>query len=181
MFEINKDPSDSDLRGYGIGMLVGFSVLAVVSGVLLPLWSSWRSGDLAEFAWKFGAKQQVAVAMASTGLALFVLSKVSLAGTRVVYLAWMSVFMPVGRVMTAVLMTLLFLLLLPVFSVVARLKDPLQTTLKSEGTYWEPTTQHEPTLERMARQFEDVCMGVTQRDAQHPDGRSTARPIETKT
>ena len=70
-----------------------------------------------------------------------------------VYVVWMTAAMWIGRVMTPVLLTALFVVLLPVFSLI-RLGDPLRLKLKPKGeSYWEDHKHHESTLERTARPF----------------------------
>jgi len=70
-----------------------------------------------------------------------------------VYVGWMSAAFAIGAVMTVVLMTVLFIVLLPLFSL-TRLADPLRMKLKPAGeSYWEDHKHHESTLERTARPF----------------------------
>jgi hypothetical protein len=57
-----------------------------------------------------------------------------------------------GMVMTTLLLSVLFFVLLPIFSLI-RLKDPLRLKLRSAGTYWERPDPHEPTINRMRRPF----------------------------
>ncbi|MEK7710827.1 MAG: hypothetical protein AAB341_02930, partial [Planctomycetota bacterium] len=59
---------------------------------------------------------------------------------------------PVGIVMSTILLTMLFMLILPVFSLIVRMGDPLRKKLGG-ATYWEDYKAHEPTLERMRRPF----------------------------
>jgi hypothetical protein len=64
----------------------------------------------------------------------------------------MSVVVPIGVFMTTIGMTLIFVLVLPVFSLI-RFSDPLRKKLHKEGTYWEDARPYEPTIERMTRPF----------------------------
>jgi len=71
---------------------------------------------------------------------------------RPLYVAWMTGAMAIGAVMSTVLLTVLYFVLLPVFSLI-RFKDPLRLKLKAEGSYWEDPSPHEATLDRTSRQF----------------------------
>ena len=87
------------------------------------------------------------------GLGLGGLSLVRTDLARPIYVGWMTIFVPVGIAMSTVLLTVLFFVLLPLFSVIVRLGDPLRKKLKAEGSYWEDSRKHEPTLERTMRPF----------------------------
>ena len=67
-------------------------------------------------------------------------------------MAWMIGATGIGKVMLPVFLTLVFFILLPVFTLV-RLADPLRMKLTKEATYWEPHKPHEATVERMLRPF----------------------------
>lgn len=71
---------------------------------------------------------------------------------RKLYIAWMTMTLPVGLLMSTLLLTILYFLLLPVFSLIVRRKDPLRKKLGGP-TYWEDYKPHEPTIERMRRPF----------------------------
>jgi len=60
--------------------------------------------------------------------------------------------MYLGMAMTTVLLSVLFVILLPFFSLI-RLADPLRLKPKSSGSYWEDPTPHDATLERTRRPF----------------------------
>lgn len=133
MFTVNKNPSLHDLRGFGRAMVLGFGVLAVVL-------------------WFASAASILAIALFALGLGLFVLSRVSAPATKTVYIVWMTLTVPVGMVMSTILLTILFIAVLPIFSLVVRLGDPLRRKLGGDS-YWEDYKPHEPTLERMRRPF----------------------------
>ncbi|MFQ5591061.1 MAG: hypothetical protein ACE5HE_07865 [Phycisphaerae bacterium] len=149
MFEVNKSPTAGELRKFGWAMLLGFGVLGLV------LWlAPWvGTGDTAVLEWAGTGKQMTAVFLWLLGTALIALSFVSRRVTRVVYIAWMSVVVPIGVAMSTLLLTLLFVFLLPVFSVAVRFGDPLRKRRTAEGSYWEDYKHYEPTLERMKRPF----------------------------
>lgn len=143
MFSVKRNPSLSELRTFGWVLLVGFSVVGLL------LWSSLFSA----WAWTASGKQVLALACWGLGVVLGGLPLASVNLARPIYVGWMTVFVPVGIAMTTVLLTLLFFLFLPVFSLIVRLGDPLRKKLKAEGSYWEDHRKHEPTLERMKRPF----------------------------
>lgn len=147
MFQVNRNPSESDLRKFGRAMLIGFGAIAVV----LWIGAAWRSGTSAS-AWTGAGAQISAIVLTSLGAGLFALSRASLTMTKTVYVGWMATTAPVGIVMSTILLTLLFVLILPMFSLIVRMADPLRKKLGG-ATYWEDYKMHEPTLERMRRPF----------------------------
>lgn len=149
MFVVNKNPTVSDLHKFGLSMLIGFGVIGVVFW-LVP-WIKDR--DLGAFAWSGAAIQVTALCLWAVGLGLFALSFGSPVIAKRVYLTWMSLTVPLGIVMSTILLTLLFVLLLPLFSIVVRIGDPLRRKLKTDATYWEDYKPYEPTLDRMKRPF----------------------------
>ena len=94
-----------------------------------------------------------AVSLQSLGAALWLLSYASPTATKPVYVIWMSVTVPIGIVMTTIMLSILFSVLLPVFALAIRLGDPLGKKLKASGSYWEDHKLHEATIERMERPF----------------------------
>ena len=155
MFTVNRHPSIRELHKYGVGMLIGFGAI----GTLLWLWNwigfrpfpgSWNA---AEAAWTGSTRQIAAVCFWVLGTGMSLLSYVAPRSAKHVYVAWMSVVVPIGIVMSTVMLSILYFVLLPVFSLIVRFGDPLGRKSKSGGTYWEDHKLHEPTLERMGRQF----------------------------
>ena len=67
----------------------------------------------------------------------------------------MSVTVPIGIAVSTVLLTVLYFVLLPVFSVIVRFGDPLRKKLSRGGaeSYWEDHKPYEVTLDRMERLF----------------------------
>ena len=128
LFEVNRQPTSAELRRFGLTMLIGLGVI----GALLWWWRGWVAA--AVVLWVLGA-----------ALALLSVGPIRL-GTKV-YVGWMLVAAGIGRVMLPVFLTLVFVLLLPVFSLI-RFADPLRLRLKAEDTYWEPHKPHESTIER---------------------------------
>ena len=133
---VNRNPSRSDLRQFGLTVLIGLIVIASL------IW--W---------WKGQASQWVALAIAGIGVLAFAATILAppAVGTRV-YVAWMLGATAIGMVMVPLFMTVLFIIVLPPFALI-RLSDPLRLKLKSGGSYWEPHEPFEPTIERMRRPF----------------------------
>ncbi len=131
---INKNPSVTDLRVFGITMLAGFGVI----GGLLA-WK-WGLGNPSYALWSLGAFFFVVELALPTSLG------------KTVYIVWMSMAFAMGKVMIPLFLTILYFTLLIPFTLI-RLKDPLRFKLKSTGTYWEPHKNHEPTIDRMMRPY----------------------------
>jgi len=149
LFAINPHPSDSELRKFGWAMLTGFGVLG-----LLAWLAAWRVSENASLIeWTGSGFQIAASVMGLLAVSLFALAVLSPAAAKPVYVAWMSATMPIGVVMSTILLTVLYFLLLPVFAWIVRRGDPMRKRLSPSGTYWEPYKPHEPTLERMQRPF----------------------------
>lgn len=153
MFTVNKNPDKSDLRNFGWAMLIGFGVLGAVVWTA-PWLNAWRTGEPSPpLAWSGSGTQVTAVCLWAVGLSLWAVSMLTRSPARVVYIVWMSAAMALGTVMSTVLLTVLFIGLLPVFSVVVRIGDPLRKRPSAKETYWEDYRPYEATMERMRRPF----------------------------
>ncbi|NOT02938.1 MAG: hypothetical protein HOP29_20250 [Phycisphaerales bacterium] len=131
---VNRNPTRRDLNVFGFSMALGFGV---IGGLIY-----WRWGTLTAptVLWCLGAGLCVA-SFGPMGLA------------RAVYVGWMTGAAAIGKVMLPVFLTIVFVLVLPVFALV-RFTDPLRAKLRRDGaTYWEKPSVYEPTLERMRRPF----------------------------
>lgn len=148
MFTVNRNPTLDEIRKFGWAMLLGFGVIGAV------LWfTAWRKyGGYGPLEWSGAGAQIVALCFWVLGIGLFALSWVSPASARPVYVTWMTVTVPFGIVMSTVLLTMLFVLLLPLFSVIVRMGDPLRKKLGGR-TYWEDNKPYEHTLDQMRRLF----------------------------
>ena len=149
MFEINRNPSVSDLRKFGAAMLVGFAVI----GALLWLGPWLKSGDVSTLGWSGTGLQLAASVLGFLGVGLCLLGFLVPSVARPVYVGWMTAVVPLGVAMSTVLLTVLFVLLLPIFSLIVRLGDPLRKKLSDEESYWEDYKAHAATIERMKRPF----------------------------
>lgn len=149
LFTVNRNPSPKVLRGFGKAMLIGFGVL----GAIIWMVDYYRAGGGSLFAWTGSRPQTTAVVFWSLGILLAAISYAAPAVAKPIYVIWMTVANYIGIVMSTILLTLLFVLLLPIFSIIVRRTDPLRKRLRSGDTYWEDYNPHEATIERLKRPF----------------------------
>ena len=71
---------------------------------------------------------------------------------KAIWEGWKRFTEKLGIVMTFIMMTVMFIVILPVFSLV-RFSDPLRRKRHSGGTYWEEHKPYESTLDRAKRAF----------------------------
>lgn len=149
MFTVNKNPTAGDLRKFGWAMLIGFGVIGLL--LWLAQWLGAREAGVLH--WLGSGQQITAVCLWALGIVLCAVSLLSPSLAKPVYVAWMSVVVPIGIVVSTIMLSVLFFLFLPLFSLVVRLGDPLRKRLHAGETYWEDYKPHEATLERMKRPF----------------------------
>jgi hypothetical protein len=145
------NPSRSDVRTFGLVMLLGFGVIGTVlwyKGVK-PLGGWWPDTG---WGWNGSVPQIIAIALLAFAVWIALECFVSYVIGRLLYIVWMTGAMYLGMAATTILLSVLFVILLPFFSLI-RLADPLRLRMKSSGSYWEDPTPHEATLERTRRQF----------------------------
>jgi len=66
---------------------------------------------------------------------------------------WMKIVRPIGVFQTYLIMTVIFVVVVPFFSL-KRVLDPLRLRIRREGSYWEPRRPLEDlSLERFHRPF----------------------------
>ena len=141
MMTVNRNPSPRELRQFGLAMLLGFGLLGVV------LWCSESWG------WAGGPRQRTALMFWGLGVLLCACSLAPRGLSVPVYVIWMTGALWIGKIVTPVMLTIVFVLLLPIFSLI-RLGDPLRLRLKPESeSYWEDHQHHDSTLERTKRPF----------------------------
>ena len=141
----NRNPSVREVRKFGLAMLCGFVVLA---GLF------WLFGKAEEGGWGWSGSglHWASAVLAVLGVTILLTTLASHTAGRMVYVVWMTAGAYIGTVMTFVLLSALFVVLLPIFSLI-RFKDPLRMKLKAGGSYWEDHRHHESTLERTIRPF----------------------------
>ncbi|MHC5112299.1 MAG: hypothetical protein ACYTHJ_20775 [Planctomycetota bacterium] len=147
MFTVNRNPTSQDLAKFGRAMIIGFSLLGAVAWFLPWLLSDNPLG------WSASRNQVTAIVFVGLGAALWLLSIAATGPTRAIYIVWMSVAVPIGIGMGTIMLTLFFFLLLPIFSLIVRMGDPLRKKLTDDDSYWEEHKPYEATLERMSRLF----------------------------
>ena len=145
MQSIKKNLSASEVRNFGLITLGGFAVLGAI------LWYRGRSSETG-LGWAGDWKQQAAVGFWIVGLAFAGICAASHTIGLKLYIGWMTAAMYMGTVMTTVILSILFVVLLPIFSLI-RFKDPLRYKLSGTDSYWEDHEPHPATLERTARPF----------------------------
>lgn len=145
MLVVKRNPSVNEVRKFGRVMLCGFIVL---SGLF------WWFGQAEEggWGWTGGGLHCAGVVLAALGLVVWVITVVSEAAGRIIYVVWMTAATILGAAMTFVLLSAMFVVLLPIFSLI-RFKDPLRKKLKAGQSYWEDHQHHESTLERTSHPF----------------------------
>ena len=150
VFTVNRQPSAQDLRRFGWSMLIGFGVL----GAVVWLAPAWRAGEASVWTCSGSGRQIAAAVLWLVGVVLGVIGLAApRAVARAVYVAWMSVTVPVGVFMSTMLLAGVYFIALPVFALIARRSDPLRRRWRREGSYWEDARPHEPTLARARRSF----------------------------
>ena len=146
MLNVNREPTPSALRVFGLTVFGGFVVLGAV------FWWLGRA-DGAGLAWTGSGLHWAAIVLWIVGAIMLALTLGAQGLGRRVYVVWMTMGALVGTVTTFVLLSVLFVVFLPWFSLI-RFKDPLRLKLARRGdSYWEPPDPHESTLERMIRPF----------------------------
>jgi hypothetical protein len=133
------DTSENALRSFG--RVVG----AVLVGIAVFI--AWRRG------W---APNVGAAVLAGLGTTLLVLGQLAPAVLKPVHRVWMALALVLGFVMTRVILTLVFFLVITPTGLVFRLlrKDPLHRHPDpARPTYWIPKTYHDPSPKRLERLF----------------------------
>ena len=136
MIEINRNPSRKELRIFAVGEVIFFGIV------------SW---------WLYGKTGSLAVAWTTFSIAVivgiigFCLPKFM----RIVYVAWMTAVMPIGWVVSHLMLGVAFYLVITPIGLIMRLVgyDPLHRRFdKDATTYWIPREPQQGTR-RYFRQF----------------------------
>jgi hypothetical protein len=147
VLQVNRNPTQQDIHGFGWAMLGGFTFLSILSWT-----AAWRSGAPLT-GWSGAGGQIAAVSLALLGVLLFLVSRAAVSVAKHVYLVWMTVGLMIGIAVSTILLTFMFLLALPLFSLIVRAGDPLRKKVGKSASYWQNYKPHEPTLDRMRRLF----------------------------
>ena len=137
LVEINWHPGRKELRGFGIAALVAGSLVSVLLYALKGLAIQW------------------AAAIFAAGCVIFLGSLMSLKLTRTIYLGLILVTLPIGWVVSFLLLAAFYFLLITPLSLVFRLigRDPLHRKFEPRAdSYW---VTHSPPedVERYFHQF----------------------------
>ena len=137
LIEVNWHPNNKQLRGFGKIALIALAVISLVLHLVKGLEIRW------------------AVTIFAVGVAIFVVSLISLNLTRIIYLALVTATLPIGLVVSFVLLAAFYFLLLTPLAFVFRLigRDALRRKFDSGAeSYW---LTHDPAQgpERYFRQF----------------------------
>lgn len=130
-------------------MFVGFFFIGAIL-FFLP-WIKTR--EILALEYTASTLQITAFCLQGLGLVLWIISITAPGVAKPIYVVWMSITVPVGIVMSIIMLSILFFVFLPVFSLIVRTGDPLRRKLKTGGSYWEDYKPHETTIERMQRPF----------------------------
>ena len=137
LIEINFNPDKKELRKFG---LIGLVVLGVVGIVLRFV---------------FGVSGIAALLVAAAGLCIFIVSLASARAARIIYLGLTFAGLPVGFVISIVLMAAFYFLILTPVGLVFKIinRDVLERKFEPDSpTYWSPRRQREDP-ERYFHQF----------------------------
>jgi hypothetical protein len=125
MININWNPTPKDLRQFGIAMIVGFAIIGLLFLFVLD------RPEAAPYCFGFGA----------------VAGFLGLSGTRaalVVYLPWMAIAFVMGNIVSRILLTLFYYLVITPVGMLRRImRDPLQLRQPRGPSYWKPLTPPE--------------------------------------
>ena len=137
LVEINWHPGRKELRGFGIAALVAGALISVLLYALKGLAIQWI------------------VAIFAAGCAIFLSSLVSLKLTKAIYLGLILVTLPIGLVVSFLLLAAFYFLLISPLSLVFRLigRDSLHRKFDARAdSYW---VTHRPPedIERYFHQF----------------------------
>jgi hypothetical protein len=147
---VNRNPSVREVQNFGLINLVG---LLVIGGLLwLAEWHKLRNGQALAH-WSGATLQCLAVGLSALGVLTGVVTLASNTAGRRVYVVWMTGAAGIGIAMTFMLLTILYVVVLPIFSLI-RLKDPLRLRRRGpDESYWEEHVDHPATPERTLRPF----------------------------
>jgi hypothetical protein len=137
LIEINWNPDKKELRKFGLIALVVLGVAGIVLRFL------------------FGVTSVAALLVALAGLCIFIISLASARAARLVYLGLTFAGLPIGFVVSIVLMAVFYFLILTpvglVFKIIGR--DVLERKFEPDSsTYWSPRRQNSDR-ERYFHQF----------------------------
>ncbi len=126
LVEINWNPEKGQLRMFGLTAVIVLGAVAI------------------SLRFVFGVSGVAALLVASVGLCIFVVSLISIKAVRIIYLGLTFAAMPIGLVISFLLMATFYFLILTPVGLVFRLlgRDVLARKFKADTpTYWTPHQQ----------------------------------------
>jgi len=137
LIEINWNPDKTELRKFGVIALV---VLGVAACLLRFV---------------FGAPPIAAVIIAAAGLSIFIVSLVSAKAARLIYLGLTFAALPIGFVVSVILMAAFYFLILTPVGIVFKImgRDPLNRKFEPGSTTYWCKKQNNDDPERYFHQF----------------------------
>jgi hypothetical protein len=142
---VDANPSPTKLRTFTLTMLGGFLVLGTL------LWSL-ESANIGRWTWTGGPLQVFALACLGAGVAFALTLVMPHRWRRAIYVAWMTGTMFLGMVVATVVLSALFVVVLPFFSLI-RFQDPLRLRRRTCASYWLKHSCDDPSLDRLNRPF----------------------------
>ncbi len=141
--EINWSPNNSDLKSYGKVMIIGFTVLASIAGILALL----------EVSDKF--TPTLAYILFAFGVLVFIMTRIIPKSVLPIYYVWFAVSASIGIVVSNLLLAIFFYGIFSIFAIGMRIftkRDPLQLKKVSKDSYW-ISIDKEKELKRYLKQY----------------------------
>jgi hypothetical protein len=137
MIEINWNPSRKDLRIFGIAALIASVVISLMLYIFKGIELQWIS------------------ILIAVGFVIFLCSLISVKGTRMIYLGLSLVTLPIGWILSFILLAVFYYLIVTPIGLIFRLagRDPLHRKFDSTTkSYWIKRNSPD-TLDRYFHQF----------------------------
>lgn len=137
LVEINWNPEYKELRKFGIVSLIASAIIALILFLLKGIGLQWQA------------------IICGAGLLIFISSIISFKTTRIIYLGLILLTMPIGLVVSFMLLSFFYFLLLTPLGLIFRLigRDALCRKFDSiKDSYWVPRRPPE-SIDRYFHQF----------------------------
>jgi len=137
MIEINWHPKRKELRNFGIIAMIASAIISLLLYLLKDLGIQWI------------------LVITCIGFAIFLCSLISAGLTRIIYIVLILITLPIGWVMSFILLAIFYFLILTPLGLVFRLtgRDPLHRKFDSmTESYW-LRRQPPDTIDRYFHQF----------------------------
>jgi len=137
MIEINWHPKRKELRNFGIIAMIASAIISLLLYLLKDLGIQWI------------------FVITGAGFAVFLCSLISAGLTRIIYIVLILITLPIGWVMSFILLAIFYFLILTPLGLVFRMagRDPLHRKFDSKvKSYW-LRRQPADTIDRYFHQF----------------------------